>query len=88
MVLMSPVCQERALALTGALLHSDGNKACELLCQLHSKGEEISTMLLASDLSERAGFLKCVSWIAEACLCHNLMSTKTVGTLETACNFF
>lgn len=47
-------------------------RACELLCQLNSKGEEISTMLLSSDLSVQAGSSSAWAggmgvWIAEVC---------------------
>lgn len=67
--------------------------ACELLCQLNSKGEEISTVLFSSDFSVQAGFLKCVGWVNGCTDCRslfvmNLMSAETAGMLEIACRFF
>lgn len=59
-------------ALTGVLLHSDGNKSPERLCQLNSKGEEISTMLSSGDRSAQAGFLKRVGWMNGCMVCRRL----------------
>ena len=70
---MSPACQERALALTwGEPSIQMEIRACELLCRLNSKGEEISTMLLSSDLSVQAGFLTCGGWMNGCMDCWSL----------------
>lgn len=57
-------------------------RACELLCQLNSKGEDISTMVFSSDLYVQAGFLMGKGWIAEGSLCHEADERNHSGHLR------